>query len=95
MVSEGKTAILKIDVQGALEAMQKLPHAVSIFILPPSLEELERRLRERQTESEEKLQLRLKNAREEIALAEHYTYRLVNDKVEKVVEELVTIKGGL
>mgnify|MGYP002624230711 CR=1 FL=1 len=95
MVEEGKTAILKIDVQGAIEAMAKLPDAISIFIMPPSLEVLEQRLRARKTESEEKLQLRLSNARNEIALADKYTHRLVNDEVHKVVEQLVALKGDL
>lgn len=91
MLAEGKVAILKIDVQGALEAMKLRPDAVSVFLLPPSEQELERRLRGRGTEDEEKLQIRLANALGELALATHYQHQVRNESVEEVVAELAEI----
>lgn len=88
MLAEGLVAILKIDVQGALTAMEKRPDAVSIFLMPPSMEELERRIRSRATDSEETIQVRLANAREEIEVGRRYHHRVVNDDVERCVDRL-------
>ena len=92
MLATGLTAVLKIDVQGAISVMGLVPAAVTVFILPPSMEDLEDRLRNRGTESEEKIQLRLENARQEIALAERYQHRIVNDEIGRAVAELEKIK---
>jgi guanylate kinase len=89
LLAEGKTAVLKIDVQGALAVMERRPDAVSVFILPPSEEELERRIRSRGHDSEETVRLRLQNARDEMALADRYHHRIVNDDVERCVDRLV------
>ena len=94
MLSEGKIAILKIDVQGALDAMKKRPDAISIFILPPSIEELEKRLRDRKQDSEASIALRLENARWEITHAAKYQYQVVNDDIERAVQELDSIVTG-
>lgn len=88
LVREGKIAILKIDVQGALEVMDKLPEATSVFVLPPDWEELERRIRSRGLDSPEAIERRLENARGEVALAERYAHRIVNDDVARAVEAL-------
>jgi len=88
MLEEGLIAILKIDVQGALAAMELRPDAVTVFLLPPSTEELENRIRGRGTDDATTIQKRLLNAREEIALADRYQRRIVNDDVTRVVEEL-------
>lgn len=89
LVARGKIPVLKIDVQGALEVMPLLTGELSVFILPPSLEELERRIRGRGTDDEETIQRRLRNAREEMALADRYALQIVNDDVGAVVRRLM------
>ncbi len=91
MLAEGKIAILKIDVQGAEEVFGLRPDAVSIFLLPPSIEELERRIRGRGTESEEKVALRLENAQREIEASAGYRHRLVNSDLGGLVRELIEL----
>jgi guanylate kinase len=83
--------LLDIDVQGAEQIKRKLPDAVSIFIMPPNRKELERRLRERGQDSEEKIQRRLKAARREIENYQKYDYILVNDRLEDSVTALEAI----
>jgi guanylate kinase len=88
MLDAGKIAVLKIDVQGALTAMELRPDALSVFLMPPSSEELERRIRARNLDAPDVILRRLINAREEMALAHHYGHRIVNDEVSEVVKEL-------
>ena len=78
MLEQGKNVLLEIEVQGAMQVMERMPECVSIFILPPSFEELERRLRGRGTETEDKIRLRLDTARRELEYASRYRYRIVN-----------------
>jgi guanylate kinase len=85
---EGSDLLLDIDVQGAEQIKRKVPDAVSIFIMPPNRQELERRLRERGQDSEEKIQRRLKAARREIENYQKYDYILVNDRLEDSVTAL-------
>lgn len=87
----GGVAVLKIDVQGAMEAMVKLPDALTVFLLPPSEDELARRLRGRGTEDEEALARRLRNALDEIDLAHRYHHRLVNENVDDTVASLISL----
>ena len=91
----GKDLLLDIDVQGALQVMQKLPAAVSIFILPPSPEILERRLRGRSVAehvtSEEVIARRLQEAQTELGRIGDYKYALVNDQLDEAVDELKAI----
>ena len=87
----GTDVILKIDVQGGRAVKQKVPDAVLIFLQPPSLEELERRLRGRATENEEAIARRLLNARREMAQRPHYDYAVTNDAVEDAVDTIVAI----
>ena len=91
MLAEGKIAILKIDVQGALTAMRSRPDALSIFLMPPSWEELERRIRGRGTDDAATIEKRLRNATEEIEFADHYRFRVTNDDLDKAVAELEAI----
>ena len=91
MLSRGENLILEIETNGALQIKQKLPKAVLIFILPPSLEELEHRLRGRNTEDEDAIQGRLHEVRREIECSKQYDYRVVNDSLEKALEELENI----
>jgi len=94
-LQKGKICILDLDVQGALNVMKEFDDAVTVFIRPPSLEELERRLKERGTESEKKVKLRLLNAQKELEYTDHFQYIVVNDRVEAAVkrlEEIIEIK---
>ena len=91
LLAQGKIAVLKIDVQGALDAMAMLPEARTIFVLPPSFDELERRIRERSTEDQAAIGIRLSNAQGELAVADRYEIRVVNDDVERVVRELMEL----
>ncbi len=77
----GMNVVLDIEVQGARQVREKMPEAVLIFIAPPSLEDLERRLRGRGTDSEEAIQGRLERARQEYAEADFYDYLIINDDV--------------
>ncbi|HLK16782.1 MAG TPA: guanylate kinase [Fimbriimonadaceae bacterium] len=95
LLAEGKVAVLKIDVQGALSVMEKRPDAVSIFLLPPSPEELESRLRARSTDDPEDIKLRLQTAHAEIAIGmSHYAYHVVNADVDRAVDDLEAIVNG-
>ena len=78
LLNSGMNVVLEIDVQGALQVMKSMPECVSIFILPPSFEELERRLRGRGTETEEKICQRLETAKRELPYAPKYDYQIVN-----------------
>jgi guanylate kinase len=91
MLEAGKIAVLKIDVQGALTAMELRPDAISVFLMPPSSDELERRIRARNLDAPDVILRRLINAREEMALAHHYQHQVVNDAVDEVVKELARI----
>ena len=83
--------ILEIELQGAFQVRDKIPEAVLIFIMPPDMEELERRLRGRGSETEEQIKKRLLRAMEEIEYVDQYDYVIVNEEVEKSVEMLHTI----
>jgi guanylate kinase len=87
----GKWVVLEIDVQGAMDVMQSYPDATTIFVLPGSIEELPRRLRGRGTETEEALQRRLQQADSELALAGQYGYQVVNDDLDRAVQEICDI----
>lgn len=87
-LKRGKDVFLEIEVQGALQVMQQCPEALSIFLIPPSLEELEARLRKRGTESEEILQKRLAKAREEMKFTGNFKYTVVNDDIDQAVSKL-------
>ena len=89
--AEGCDVILEIEVQGGAQIKTKRPDCVSIFILPPSLEVLEKRLRRRGTDAEEAIQKRLAAAKSEIAQAMHYDYVVVNDDLESAVEQVTEI----
>jgi guanylate kinase len=88
---KGLDLVLEIDVQGAAQVKQKLPESVAIFILPPSREELERRLRSRGQDSGEEIKRRLARARDEIAEFGKYDYCVVNDDVERAGREAQAI----
>lgn len=87
----GKWVVLEIDVQGTLAVLQHYPDAVTIFIAPVSVDELERRLRLRGTETEDALQRRLDTARRELAHAHLYRHRVTNDDLDRAAAELCHI----
>jgi guanylate kinase len=96
---EGRDVILEIELEGARQVLDQWPDALMIFIMPPSLEELERRLRGRRTESEQAIQDRLTRAKEEMAAVQRkvwqgrrqFDYVIVNDSVKRASEELAQI----
>lgn len=88
---QGRHVLLEIEVQGALQVMRRCPDAVSIFLVPPSLGELERRLRGRGTETEEAISLRMEAARREIACMDHYQYVVVNREVAAAAADVNSI----
>ena len=90
LLAAGKDVVLDIDIQGA-EQVRNNTDPVTVFISPPTLAELERRLRGRGTESPESLAVRLANAEEEMAAADVYRYRIVNDVLEQAVCDLQAI----
>ena len=90
-INSGKTIILDIEVQGAKQVMSKVPEAITIFIVPPDMKELEKRLRGRGTDSEEKLAARLERASQELKEKCHYKYTVVNDDVSRAAEEIFNI----
>lgn len=93
ILSEGKDVVLEIDVQGALQVMGKCKDMVSIFLSPPSNEELERRLRSRGSEDDETIALRLSNALKEMAELDKYDHVVINDDLNRAVSEMERIVG--
>lgn len=90
-LDEGKTVILKIDVQGCENIKKAYPDALCIFITPPSMTVLEKRLRGRGTDNEEDIKKRLDIARNELKKAEMYDYVVINDELEKAVDDIIMI----
>ena len=91
MLEQGKHVILEIEVQGAMKVMEKCPEAVFVFILPPSLKELERRLNKRGTEAEDVIKKRLSEAAGEIKQAYKYNYAVINGELSEAVDDLKAI----
>jgi guanylate kinase len=87
----GKSIVLEIDVQGAMEVVERYPQALTIFVHPSSHDELERRLRGRGSESEDAIQRRLEVARRELAYSDRYQHQVVNDDVDRAVQEICDI----
>lgn len=93
-IAEGVDVILEIDVQGAADVLKKLPDAVSIFILPPSFQELEQRLRSRNTEDPEQLAVRLRNSFDEVRRNDEFEYVVINDNIADAVRRLESVILG-
>lgn len=85
----GENVILEIEVQGAMQVRKSAPEAVLVFVKPPSMDELERRLRGRGSESEEAMASRLEAARMELSREMEYDYVFVNDDVDTTVDEML------
>lgn len=88
---EGMNVVLDVDVQGGVALKGRFPHAVTVFLLPPSEEELVRRLKGRGTEAEEEIERRLTNAKREMTYKDCYDHQVVNDEVDKTVEKLAQL----
>lgn len=93
MLEDGKVAILKIDVQGALTVMDLRPDALTVFLMPPSIEELEGRLRGRASDDDATIARRLKNAQDEMSVRDRYQHIVVNEDVEDTVDVLEGLVG--
>ena len=94
-LNEGKTIILKIEVQGAKKIKELYPDAVGIFIMPPSMDELEKRLRIRGTETEDDIKRRLDIAKSEIEKSADYDYLVVNDEIDTASNNVLNIVKAL
>ena len=92
-MANDENLILEIDTKGALNVKSAMPEAVLIFIAPPSLEELEARLRGRHTETEDAIQKRLASIKLELENSKKFDYQIVNDTVENAVNALEKITG--
>lgn len=90
-LNKGKSVLLEIELQGALIVMNKIKDAISIFITPPTFEELERRLRGRKSEDEETILKRLNRAKEELSHIDKFQYVVENDEVENATQKLLEI----
>ena len=90
-LEKGEDIILSIDVKGARNVKKEFPESISVFIMPPSAEELAERLRNRNTDKESQVSLRLKESSREIEAADEYDYLVINDDLERSVEELRSI----
>ncbi|WP_295235655.1 guanylate kinase [Veillonella sp.] len=91
LLSEGKSVILEIDIQGAMQVKERFSEAVFIYIVPPSLDILSNRLRDRGTDAAEVIDKRLSKASSELALAHRYDYIVVNDVLPDAVEKVASI----
>jgi guanylate kinase len=91
MIDDGKSVILKIEVEGAGNVRKIYPEAISIFIMPPSFSELSRRLKNRGTETEEDIARRLKIAETEMQRAKEYNYIVINDDLSVCVNDVLSI----
>jgi len=94
-LAAGIPGLLKIDLQGARQVRQAMPDALLVFLSPPSVEELKRRLIGRGTDDEETIRRRLVHADEEMAAEPEFDVTVVNDYVERAADELVTLFGSL
>jgi guanylate kinase len=90
-LAAGKDVVLKIDVQGGIAVKKKYPEAVMVFLVPPSLEELERRLRNRRTETDAETSRRLLDARKELECIPEYEYMVTNDSIPEAICTLRSI----
>jgi guanylate kinase len=93
-LAQGRDLILEIDWQGARQVRARLPQAVAVFVLPPSMAELERRLRTRATDSEAVIARRLAQARDDLAQARDYDYLVVNGDFEAALDDLAAIAAA-
>lgn len=94
-IIEGEVVILEIEVVGANQVKESFPTATRIFILPPSVQELEKRLRERNTDTEDVILKRLIKAKEELAVSHEFDYQIINDTLEEAIASVEHIIKNL
>lgn len=92
--TDGKWALVEVDVEGARSIMREYPAAISIFLTASSMAEFERRLRARGTETDAVIERRLQTAAEELKLADSYRHRVVNDDLDRAVREICDLLGA-
>lgn len=90
-IEKGDDILIEVDVNGAKEICQKLPEAITVFIMPPSYKELKRRLSGRGTETQDLIDKRMKEALNEIARATEFDYIVVNDNIETAVDDIIEV----
>ena len=93
-LAENRNVILEIDWQGARQVRESMPECVTIFILPPSVEELERRLRDRRTDSPEVIERRLRDALSDMSHWDEFDYVIINDELDRAVADLEAVLAG-
>lgn len=91
-INKGRDVVLEIDIQGAMKIKEVYPKGIFIFILPPSMAELRKRITGRGSESEESLNTRMGETLSEVAYIDKYDYCIINDKIEEAVENLIAIR---
>ena len=91
--NQGKNVFLEIEINGANQVMSKIhdDRVISFFLMPPSIKQLENRIRKRQTESEEIIQERLQKGEKEMTMTENYDYIVINDKISRAAQEIIDI----
>lgn len=94
LLADGHTVVLEIDWQGARQIREAVPEATSVFILPPSMDDLESRLRGRGTDSDETIERRLSDAVGDMTHWDEFDYALINDELERAADELAAIVNG-
>ena len=90
-IKKGFTVLLEIEVEGAKQIKEKFPHSLSIFLLPPDVKELESRIRNRGTESEEAIKKRLSRANYEISASDQFDFSLINHNVDETAKRIINI----
>ena len=93
-LATGRDILLDIDVQGSIQILERYPKTVTIFIMPPSLETLRKRLEMRNTENSKTIEKRLLNAKKEMAQKDLYRHVIVNDQLPEAIEALISIVRG-
>ncbi len=93
-LGEGHSVILEIDWQGAQQVRESMPECISIFILPPSVRELERRLRSRNTDSDEVIARRLRDALSDMSHWDEFDHVIINDDLERAIDDLEAVLEG-
>jgi guanylate kinase len=88
LLASGLDVIMSIDVKGARTAKKEFPESISVFVMPPSIQELETRLRRRKTDEETQVAIRLRESKKEVAASDEYDFLVVNNKLEDAVEEV-------
>ncbi len=91
VIKKGGVMVLDVDVQGAFKLKKAYPHAITVFILPPSVAALRRRLKRRGTETKEQLKIRFENARREMKLFHKFEYVIINDELNTAVKQVLAV----